>query len=454
MIAFLPAPTAASEGQLDRDNPWPGLASYDEKSQLFFSGRTAEADELLRRILDEPLTVLFGKSGLGKTSLLHAGLFPRLRALDLLPVLVRLHVRQTSEPFLEQVRVRLFEELRRHGIEHTGSTAGETLWEYLHGAGQEFWSRQNRLVRPVFVFDQFEELFTLGRAAPTRIEAFREELADLAENRIPAALMRRHESDGTTGTALNTRAMPYKIVIALREDFLADLESWRAVMPSLRRNRMRLLPLRPDQALEAVCNERTSHLVTESLARTIVAFLSSCGSSEASESESVGATSAVEPALLSLFCRGVNEQRQRDRKAAFDAELLDGAKGTLVKDFYKTSFADQPERVRRFIEEDLVTESGYRNSYSIADAESRGLVRASEVDVLVNRHLLRHEHHLGADRLELTHDLLTQAIVEARDERRRRQPLGRLHEQVVVVRHQAVGMAKPSACARHPLERP
>ncbi len=425
MIAFLPAPSAVSEGQLDRDNPWPGLASYDETSQLFFSGRTAEADELLRRILDEPLTVLFGKSGLGKTSLLHAGLFPRLRALDLLPVLVRLHVRQTSEPFADQVRVRLIDELRDHGIEHAGTTADETLWEYLHGAGQEFWSRQNRLVRPVFVFDQFEELFTLGRAVPARVEAFREDLADLAENRIPAALVRRHESDGTSGTTLNTRAMPYKIVIALREDFLADLEGWRAVMPSLRRNRMRLLPMRSDQALEAVCNERTRHLVSEPLARTIVAFLSACGSSDPSESESAGATSAVEPALLSLFCRGINEQRTRDRKAAFDAELLEGAKGTLVKDFYTTSLADQPERVRRFIEEDLVTESGYRNSYSLGDAVSRGLIRASEVDVLVNRHLLRREHHLGADRVELTHDLLTQAIVEARDERRRCEQVNR-----------------------------
>jgi len=65
--------------QLDPDNPWPGLESYDESSYAFFSGRGAEADELLRRILDEPVTVLFGKSGLGKSSLLKAGVFPRLR---------------------------------------------------------------------------------------------------------------------------------------------------------------------------------------------------------------------------------------------------------------------------------------------------------------------------------------------------------------------------------------
>ena len=36
--------------------------------------------ELLRLIKREPLTVLFGQSGLGKSSLLQAGVFPRLRA--------------------------------------------------------------------------------------------------------------------------------------------------------------------------------------------------------------------------------------------------------------------------------------------------------------------------------------------------------------------------------------
>ena len=74
-----PATRPGGDGQLDRDNPWPGLESYDDASSEFFSGRAAEADDLQRRIVDEPMTVLFGKSGLGKTSLLKAGVFPRLR---------------------------------------------------------------------------------------------------------------------------------------------------------------------------------------------------------------------------------------------------------------------------------------------------------------------------------------------------------------------------------------
>jgi hypothetical protein len=407
-----------SEAQLDRDNPWPGLASYDESSFSFFSGRSTESAELLRRILDEPITVLFGKSGLGKTSLLKAGVFSRLRERGGLPILIRLQMRTGSEPLSAQVRHALFEELRSLDVDHPEIRADETLWEYLHRAGQELWTTENRLVRPVFVFDQFEELFTLGRAVQFDVDAFREDLADLAENRIPAALATRLGDRPASEIGLDVQAMPYKIVVSLREDFLADLESWRVTIPSLRRNRMRLLPMGPVQAFEAVHNSRTSHLVSEAIGRKIVAFLSSGAGPTESDGLPSAAGPTVEPALLSLFCRGVNEHRKRDGKTEFDLALLEGGKDTIVSDFYRASLADQPLRVRMFIEDDLITEHGYRNSYSVEDAIARQVITAKELETLINRHLVRHEHHLGTERIELTHDLLTKAVVDERDERR------------------------------------
>src|SRR6185436_17366367 len=75
---------------LSPDNPWPGLAPFDETDREYFHGRAAESGELLRLVRREPLTVVFGRSGLGKTSLLKAGLFPLLRSEDCLPVYLRL----------------------------------------------------------------------------------------------------------------------------------------------------------------------------------------------------------------------------------------------------------------------------------------------------------------------------------------------------------------------------
>ncbi len=70
--------------QLDKDNPWPGLESFEEDAHAFFFGRDREIKLLRDHVLDSQVTVLYGRSGLGKTSLLQAGLFPSLRERHLL----------------------------------------------------------------------------------------------------------------------------------------------------------------------------------------------------------------------------------------------------------------------------------------------------------------------------------------------------------------------------------
>ena len=83
-------PLLEPEHAVDSQNPWLGLVSFTEALRDYFHGRSEEADELFRRVKREVLTVLFGQSGLGKTSLLQAGLFPRLRREGFLPVAIRL----------------------------------------------------------------------------------------------------------------------------------------------------------------------------------------------------------------------------------------------------------------------------------------------------------------------------------------------------------------------------
>src|SRR3954467_2449418 len=75
---------------VDRENPWPGLASYTEQQSGLFYGRDEEIRALARLMERKALTVLFGQSGLGKSSLLQAGVFPRLRATNFCPIYIRL----------------------------------------------------------------------------------------------------------------------------------------------------------------------------------------------------------------------------------------------------------------------------------------------------------------------------------------------------------------------------
>lgn len=59
--------------------PYRGLATFREEDARFFFGRAAFVRQLVQRITNEPVTLVAGASGSGKSSLVFAGLIPRLR---------------------------------------------------------------------------------------------------------------------------------------------------------------------------------------------------------------------------------------------------------------------------------------------------------------------------------------------------------------------------------------
>jgi hypothetical protein len=67
--------------QAHRDRPFPGMAYYEEDQANIFRGREEETEKLVSVVSNSPIALLIGESGAGKTSLIHAGLFPRLRAM-------------------------------------------------------------------------------------------------------------------------------------------------------------------------------------------------------------------------------------------------------------------------------------------------------------------------------------------------------------------------------------
>src|SRR6478672_2948222 len=183
--------------QLDGENPWPGLESFKENARAFFFGRDREAASLLGHVLDAPVTVLYGRSGLGKTSLLRAGLFPLLRKENYLPVYVRLELKPGAAPLSRQLHQSVRDSIRDGLSDAMLPLDEESLWEYLHRADFELWSARNYPLTPVIVVDQFEELFTLGQRVSDLVRAFMNDLGDLAENRIPADLAKRIDDDET-----------------------------------------------------------------------------------------------------------------------------------------------------------------------------------------------------------------------------------------------------------------
>ncbi len=182
--------TRLLDSGVDAQNPWPGLVAYTEESRAFFHGRAEETEELLGRVARKYLTVLFGQSGLGKSSLLQAGLFPRLRVEGYLPVAIRLDHSPASPPLSDQVnRIVTMAILEADGRwDEVAPLAVESMWERFHRSSLRLRTSSGLPIRPVLVFDQFEELFAIGQTSEetrARSATFLSDLADFVENRAP-----------------------------------------------------------------------------------------------------------------------------------------------------------------------------------------------------------------------------------------------------------------------------
>lgn len=404
---------------VDARNPWLGLASFTEETRAYFFGRDEEVAELARRVQRKLLTVLFGQSGLGKTSILRAGLVPRLRGHGYCPIYVRIdYSREAPEP-AEQIKQAIQVYARRAGewTQVGVAVEGESLWEFLHHRDDVLRDESGATLIPLLIFDQFEEIFTLaqsddfGRARAARFIA---ELADLVENRAPRDFEAKLEQDETAAERFDFARSDYRVLISLREDYLAPLESLKQTMPSISQNRLRLAPMTGTQALAAVI-EPGRKLVSDEVAAAIVRFVA--GGAELSNA-------VVEPSLLSLICRELNDARVAQGRSEISLDLLAGSHATILSNFYERALADQPAAVRRVIEDDLLTASGFRENV----AEERLIARFTEAGAapgtlatLVNRRLLRIEERLDVRRVELTHDVLCAVVKLSRDRRQERE---------------------------------
>ena len=123
----------------------------------------------------------------------------------------------------------------------------------------------------------------------------------------------------------------------------------------------------------------------------------------------------VEPALLSIVCRELNAERQRRGFARINADLLTLSQEQILADFYERSFDGVRAALRAFVERELLSPGGYRDSRALDDALSRPGIMQSDIDRLIDRRLLHYQDREGGvRRIELTHDLLCRVVRASR----------------------------------------
>ena len=189
--------------------PYKGLQPYTEGDRAFFFGRERDTQVVISNLYAAPLTVFYGASGVGKSSVLLAGAVPLLQQERNVSVVV---FRNWQDPnFLSQ--------LKQCTLEAVSAVAGKQIGVDLSLSLDEFLSSLQRTARGLlfFIFDQFEEYF-LYHPDSADAELFEGELAQ----------------------AINRRDLNVNFLVSMREDGLSKLDRFQSRIPTLMSNMLRL----------------------------------------------------------------------------------------------------------------------------------------------------------------------------------------------------------------------
>jgi WD40 repeat protein len=175
-------------------SPYKGLAAFEDSDldALLFFGREREIEVIAANLIAARITILYGPSGVGKSSVLCAGVAHRLRQEQGAEVIV--FSSWAGDPVLALVEA----------AGGSGDSLVDALADASDRAGGDLY----------VVLDQFEELFLYHHEGGT----FAQQLAQL----------------------LRRGGLRVNILIGMREDSLARLDALKASIPNLLSNRLRL----------------------------------------------------------------------------------------------------------------------------------------------------------------------------------------------------------------------
>lgn len=404
----------------DARRRYPGARPFEEEQADIFEGRHEATRELYRLVRQEKLVVLYARSGVGKSSLLRAGLLPLLRAeSNMVPVFVRLYAAESRAGQSPVATSYLAVQQLAGEQSFLGGLIPEdfSLWRILKEA--QLTAGPDRTI--LLIFDQFEELFSYPPVAQLD---FRQQLAEALQPGLPQRywdILSLYEGqDGPLSDEERQQLQaPLRVhaLMAIREDRMHLLGGLSDYLPMISGNWFELRHLNIREASQAI--ERpaaaTGKFVTEPFTYSpaalerILAYLTQ-GSPD------------IESTQLQIICDAL-DQRIADREKRQVTVRNLGDLNNIVGNYYwnclnRIPGEDQRLLARRLIEEDLIFEPGNRRLSLFGGIIRQRGISADTLRRLVDSHLLRAESDLrGGYNYELSHDSLLPPILRARQDR-------------------------------------
>jgi hypothetical protein len=210
--------------------PYRGLTPYAEEDARFFFGRSQDSQLIVANLFSARVTVLFGPSGVGKSSVLRAGAMSELRRRQRRaiergerPDLLIVYFRTWQGEIMQELRRTILAEATAQAGKPVTAPEGCSLADLLAHVAHE-------LEADVMVLlDQFEEYFRYE----TRFGEPDSFAAQFAES-------------------VRRSGLPASFLLSLREDSLAELDRFKTLVPNLLTNCFRLDRLGLDAAEQAI----------------------------------------------------------------------------------------------------------------------------------------------------------------------------------------------------------
>lgn len=410
-----------------------GITPYDEDGSFVFVGRSDETRSLYDRIIRNDYTVYYAASGEGKSSLIRAGLLPILRRRGFFPVYIVFEDKEFNKSSFEDIiKSRIKEEANKHNVryeqsswsrnrfdEDVSATLASNLWWKLRNY---CFKRGELELQPLFIFDQFEEVFT--KADYEWTDGFFSWLEEISTDYLPESL---HTLVKELNIDVPTQKN-YKALFSFRTEYLGDLDYWcveKHFLPSMQENRICLKPLTPKGAREVIT------LNEESLGIYADQIIIGCADPKIKTiNENQPCVYAL---ILSVVCRTLSELPEGDRDSLLNnlRSDQDGTINDILLRFYKERLKAigldyvRDEKIIESIENALVDEKGKRSRRDTDENSMQPIAKwvelMSDKDVSLIKVIGRKEvEGVTVKTVELPHDRLCQAIDSSRKERQRK----------------------------------
>ena len=414
-----------------KHNPWLGLESYQENQIIF--GRNEEIEDLTQRVLNDIDTIVYGKSGIGKTSVINAGVLPIVRENGFIPVVLRLD-HSNNKSYISQIKEAIGKDVEVVETASAKNVDKELFWEFFHR--HEFFVDGER-AKLILVFDQFEEIFTLQQTTVARTEFFKE-FAYVLNNVMPKEIAFNSDDLKTEETvesdiqvegfasmsnlfnnikdgvvcpeAQYVNDNNIHFIFILREDFLSEFEFYTTKIPSLKFHRFALRPLNNKQAVEIITKPRPG-LVSIDVAHLIIETVTGRSDFSLVDEPEI----EVDAAVLSLFLSRIY-QKLGDNDDIISSRIIKQFGADIIKDFYLESIESLTDAEIYLLEDKLLTSNNHRNNISYSDFCR--CIDKNKIDSLIhNKKLLRTFNYGNDIRIEFIHDILCPIIKEIKDDR-------------------------------------